>query len=132
LIAEYFTCKEARSGETIYRQGDISDSIDFVASGTLAIMLDDGRSPPRRIRRSTRQTVLGEMGFFRNARRAATIAAEEPAVIYSLDRPRLERMQREHPEAYAAFLRFVVRTLSDRLEHAHRELAALDPPLPQS
>src|SRR6202030_2567529 len=68
----------------------------------------------------------GEMGRFRNTLCLARIAMCLPAVIYSLDRPRLERMQREHPEAYAAFLRFVVRTLSDRLEHANRKLVALN------
>jgi hypothetical protein len=34
-------------------------------------------------------------------------------------------MRRERPELYEALLRFVIRTLSDRLELAHKEVAAL-------
>jgi len=105
LVMGYFNPSELRDGQILYRQGDPANTIDFVASGVLAIVVDDGHNPPRRIRRSIRQTVLGEMGFFRNARRAAAISAEGPAVIYSLDGPSLKRMQEEHPEIYEHFLR---------------------------
>ena len=124
LIA-YFERKECIDGDIIYRQGDPADTIDFIAAGTLAISLDDGRGTLRRIRRSAQQTVLGEMGFFRGARRAATVRAEGPALIYTLSRPSLEHMRRERPDVYEFLLRFVIRTLSDRLEFAHKEVAAL-------
>jgi sulfate permease, SulP family len=65
------------------------------------------------------------MGFFRSVQRGVTVAAEGPVVIFAPDRPGLERIRRRHPDAYDAFLRFVVRTLSDRLEQANREVAAL-------
>jgi SulP family sulfate permease len=124
LIA-YFERKEFRDGDTLYRQGQPADSIDFVAAGALAIMLEDEHGSARRLRRSTRRTVIGEMGFFRNVPRGATIAAEGPTLVYSLTRAGLARMQREHPRIYEAFLRFFVRKLSDRLELANREVAAL-------
>ena len=117
--------KECKDGDVLYRQGDLADTIDFVAAGTLAISLDDGRGSLRRVRRCTRRTVLGEMGFFREVRRAATISTEGSALIYTLSRRNLERMQRERPELYEAFLRFIIRALSDRLELAHKEVAAL-------
>lgn len=125
VISAYFSRRELAGGEILYRRGDPSDTIDFVASGTLAVSADDGRDPPRRIHRSTRQTVVGEMGFFRRTSRAAMISAEGPAVIYSLTRESLERMQLQDPQVYAAFLGFVIRTLSDRLELANQEVSAL-------
>ena len=121
----YFERKEYKDDHILYRQGDPADTIDFVASGTLAVSVDDGRGGTRRIRRSARQTVLGEMGFFRDSRRAATVSAEGAALIYTLSRSNLERMRHERPALYEAFLRFIIRTLSDRLELAHKELAAL-------
>ena len=63
LVMSYFNRSELRDGQTLYRQGDPANTIDFVASGVLAIVVDDGHNPPRRIRRSIRQTVLGEWVF---------------------------------------------------------------------
>ena len=124
-LGGYFERRECKDGDVLYRQGDPADTIDLVAAGTLAISIDDGRGVRRRIRRCTRQTVLGEMGFFRNVRRAATISTEGSALIYTLSRVSLERMQRERPELHGAFLCFIIRTLSDRLELAHKEVSAL-------
>jgi CRP-like cAMP-binding protein len=125
LSAAYFERKQFEGGETIYRQGEAANTIDFIASGSVAVILDDGRRPPRRVRRSAQQTVLGEMGFFRALPRAATIAAEGPVLIFTLSRANLARLQSEHPAIYEAFLQFVIRALSDRLELAHKEIAAL-------
>lgn len=124
-LGGYFERRECTDGDVLYRQGDPADTIDLIASGTLAISLGDGQGASRRIRRSARQTVLGEMGFFRGARRAATISSQGPTVIYTLSRASLDRMQRERSDLYDAFLRFVIRTLSDRLEQAHKEVSAL-------
>jgi SulP family sulfate permease len=124
-LMTYLERNEYKQGDIIYRQGDPSDTINFIAAGTLAISRDDGKGAPRRIRRSAQQTVLGEMGYFRGTRRAATIRAEGPALIYTLSRPSLEQMQRERPDLYESVLRFVIRILSDRLELAHKEVAAL-------
>lgn len=125
LDATYFDRKHFECGETIYRQGGAADTIDFIASGTVAVMLQDGHHPPRRVRRSAQQTVLGEMGFFRATPRAATIVAEGSVLIYTLSQANLTRLQSERPAVYEAFLQFVIRTLSDRLELAHKEIAAL-------
>ena len=70
-------------------------------------------------------TVVGEMGFFRRLPRPASVVAEEPATIYVLSRTAYERLLREEPHLCAAFLHFVVRALSDRVEAADREITAL-------
>jgi SulP family sulfate permease len=71
------------------------------------------------------QTVIGEMGFFRKAPRAAAVIAEQRSVIYRLTRKSFERMQAEDPKAAAEFYRLIVHLLSDRLEFANREISAL-------
>jgi SulP family sulfate permease len=125
LITTYFERKEYSGGEVLYRQGDSADSIEFVTSGSLALMLGSEAGKLRRIRLSTRQTVVGEMGFFRHAPRAVTICAEGPTVTHCLSRERWERLRREQPDVHEALLIFIIRTLSDRLELAHKEIAAL-------
>ena len=70
-------------------------------------------------------TVVGEMGFYRNMPRTASVIAEEPTVIYRLTRRGFEKMQAEDPTAAAALHKLIIRLLSDRLEFANREISAL-------
>ena len=65
------------------------------------------------------------MGFYRQAPRAASVIAEESTVVYWLSKQSFDRMEKEHPEAAAAFHELIIRLLSDRLEFANSEIAAL-------
>lgn len=124
-VDQYFNRRELAAGEILYSQGAPADSIDFIASGTVAISLEVNGSPPRLVRRATQQTILGEMGFFRRVPRGATIAAEGSVVVYRLSREALMRMRDENPRMYDAILHYIIRTLSDRVDLAHKEIAAL-------
>ena len=68
-------------------------------------------------------TVVGEMGFYRQVSRTATVIAEEPTVVYRLTRTSSNKMQAEDPAV--AFHMLIIRLLSDRLEFAGREVSAL-------
>jgi SulP family sulfate permease len=70
-------------------------------------------------------TVVGEMGFYRQVPRAATVIAEQPTVVYRLTRVSFNKMQAEDPAAAAAFHKLIIRLLADRLEFANRENLAL-------
>lgn len=125
-IAErYFERREAAAGERLYEQGAPADTIDFLVSGTVGIVLELGGGKQQCIRRSSRQTVIGEMGFFRGANRSATVVAETPAVIYALSRKNFERLQRDHLAIHHGLLNFVVRIVSDRLDMTTVELTAM-------
>ncbi len=77
------------------------------------------------VRRSSRRTVTGEMGFFRQARRTASVIAETPATVYSRDRENFDRLQHDHPAIYDSLLHFVIRLLSDRLDLSTAELSSM-------
>jgi sulfate permease, SulP family len=53
------------------------------------------------------------------------VIAEGPTVVYRLTRAAFEKMQVEDPAAAGAFNQLIIRLLSDRLEFANREIAAL-------
>jgi SulP family sulfate permease len=95
-------------------------------SGCIAITIDDESSGrPVKLRRVTGHTIVGEMGFYRHASRSANVMAEEPTVVYRLSKESFERMEQENTATAAAFHAFIIRVLSDRLEFANREIAAL-------
>ena len=125
VIAIYLERRALDGGETLYAQGGPSDTIDLVASGSVAVSVigADGRSV--RVRRMTGHTVVGEMGFFRAVPRTASVVAEGATVVYVLSRAGYEQMLRHDPDLGARFLQFIVRALSDRVEFANKEISAL-------
>jgi SulP family sulfate permease len=124
-IMTYLDRHELKKGELLFRQGEVSDCIEFLASGCVAITFDDEQRRPVRLRRMIGHTIVGEMGFYRGTPRAANVIAEEPTAVYRLSKESFARMEEEDPEAAVAFHELIIRLLSDRLEFANREITAL-------
>jgi SulP family sulfate permease len=124
-ITPYLERQEVAVGECLFRQGEPSDSLVLLASGCVAITIDDEQGRPIRLRRMVGYTVVGEMGFFRQVPRTATVIAEEPSVIYRLTKTAFDQMQEKDPAAAVAFHKLIIRLLADRLEFANREISAL-------
>lgn len=124
-MTTYFERHEYTAGDAIFEQGAPSDSLDMLASGGVAIVIRDQQGRPRRLRRMAGQTVIGEMGFYREMPRGAGVVAEEASILYRLTRSAFDRMQKEDPDIASAFHRMIIRLLSDRLDFANREIAAL-------
>ena len=124
-IAPYLERYELKVGEALFRQGEPPDSVEILASGCVAITIQDEQGRPIRLRRMMGYTVVGEMGFYRQVPRTATVIAEEPSVVYRLTRNSFDKMQVQDPTAASVFHKLIIRLLSDRLEFANREIAAL-------
>lgn len=125
LLVDYLERRDLEAGEIVCALGAPADTIELVASGSVAVVVPGLNERPIRVRRMTGCTVVGEMGFFRRQPRAASVIAEEPAIVYVLTRAAYDRMLLAEPELCAMVLQFVVRALSDRLEAANREIGAL-------
>lgn len=123
-LRSYLVRLELASGDVVYRAGEAADSMDFIAAGLIDVTIpsDAGRAL---VRRMARETIVGEMGFFRKAVRNADVTAANSAVLFCLRRPEFERLERELPHVALAVARLVIRELSNRLELANREAGAL-------
>jgi len=124
-LMSYFDRVEVSAGHALYKQGDLADTVDFVARGSLLIELVGDNGERQRLRRIATHSIVGEMGFFRRLTRSAAVTAEEAAVVYSLPRDNFERMRRESPELAEAFCQFVIQVLADRVDFANRAISAL-------
>lgn len=124
-LATYFERRDLAPGTPLYCQNAPSDTIDLIVSGSVAVVVDSGSDVPLVIRRMSRNTVVGEMGFFRGNARRATVTVEGESLVYTLTRSAYDRLSAENPALASAFLEFIVRALADRLEFANRGIAAL-------
>jgi sulfate permease, SulP family len=123
-VMAYLERKTLDGAQEIYHQGDPADTLHLVALGRLNIEVagTDGRR--LRVRRTMIHTVVGEMGFFRQGVRSASVSSDGPTILFSLTRANFNRMRREHPDLASAFTEFIIRSLADRVESANREIAA--------
>lgn len=125
LIEGYFDRRELAAGDLVCAQGDPSETIELIATGSVAVVIEDAAGRRVQVRRMAGHTVVGEMGFFRGLARAASVVADERATVYVMSRRSYERLVAMEPALGAAFLAFIVRALSDRVEFANAEIAAL-------
>jgi CRP-like cAMP-binding protein len=126
-LLAYFDRKDTDDSQICYREGEPADTLVLVAAGDLVIDIKKADGKSLRVRRIRTHTVVGEMGFFRNSFRSASVSADGPTKLFMLTRANLERMRHERPDLASAFYEFIICVLADRLDIADREAAALEP-----
>lgn len=124
-LLRYFERRDVEGTQILYRSGDDADTVDLVAAGNLAVDITKEQSQNLRMRRIRTHTVVGEMGFFRQSVRSATVASDGPATLFTLTRANFELMQQERPDLASAFYRFIIRMLADRVEFSNKVVASL-------
>jgi sulfate permease, SulP family len=120
-------CKrvEVAPGEVIARQGQSADSMHFILSGRVGVIvdMDDGRLI--RVRSLGPYTTIGEMGLLCRQPRSATIKAEVTSVLYELDVEAYERIKIGTPALSHALLNYVLTIMSERISFATRVIGVL-------
>ena len=124
-LLTYFDRKEVGGSQVLYRQGEPANTIDLVAAGNLAVDVARADGTSLRVRRIMTYKVVGEMGFFRRAARAATVSSDGTATLFTLTRENFERMRMERPALAASFDDFILRVLADRVDFANHAIGAL-------
>ncbi len=106
---------EVAAGEVLIRQGDPADVLYFIVSGQMDVVIADAEGNPLRLRRIGPGAVVGEIGYYLDQSRSATIVASQPSVLHRLTAEALTRMELESPAAAVAFHRFIARNLAERV-----------------
>jgi SulP family sulfate permease len=123
-ILAYLQRHELDTGEVLFRKGQSADSVEILESGRLLITGTDDKGRSIRLRRMTGHTIVGEMGFFSKCALGGRYRGRA-GIVYRLTREAFNRMHAQYPIAAASLHQLIIRLLSDRLEFANRETAAL-------
>jgi glutaminase len=118
------TLERHPTGTTIFRRGDLADSIYFVRSGRVRVGLDlhDG---PARLTTIGPGGTFGEMAVLDRGTRSSTVEVEADAECHVLSVEALERLQRTLPGFIEMLYRNLAGVLSRRLRDANDEVRAL-------
>lgn len=111
------------SGEYLFREGDKGESLYFVGSGTVVVVLQIPSQQEQILRKYKAGAILGEMAIYTGDNRTASVRIENDAVLFRLDKDKLEAMSRRFPASTAALHTYIVMVLSERLSRANRNLS---------
>jgi len=116
LIAAQLQLEAVPRGSDIVRKGESADRMYLVVSGT-ANVHEGGRS----IRTLVPGDGFGEMAMLDNQPRAATITAEEPCTLLSLNREAFATLVSSRPEVSRAILLVLTANLRSNTESMARD-----------
>lgn len=109
-------------GDAVIRQGDSSDTMYFVESGTLNVELETEGRKTLRLKKVGPGAVFGEMGIYTSAPRSATVRAAEKCVVYQMTLEKLKLIEKKAPTLVTVINHFLVNMLADKLVETNRKV----------
>jgi glutaminase len=119
-LAALCTIRTYKSGEKIVTAGDPADSLFFLRSGAVHVMLPDGV----RLATLTAGMAFGEMALI-EAMRSADVVADMAATAFEVPLGDFERFRAQHPRAGERMMRNLAQLLADRLIVANAKVDIL-------
>jgi CRP-like cAMP-binding protein len=96
VLAEMMRVESFPAGAVVVEAGEAADSVFVVAEGSLSVYLPNSAQRVRELREGD---VLGEYGMLDHAVRTATVKADVPSVLLSLDYGRFREYLVRFPDA---------------------------------
>lgn len=108
-----FKRREIRQGETLFRAEEPATGFYLVESGILRAEYD---LPQGLLYESiVAGTTCGELPFFSETKRTATVSAERACVLWEMDREGWDALQKRDPEVAGELLRIGLKLTSERM-----------------
>jgi SulP family sulfate permease len=123
LLSDYFVSEQRKAGEYLFQEGDKGESLYFVGSGTVVVVMKVPNQKDRILRKYKAGAILGEMAIYTGENRTASVRIEKDAELFRLDKHQLDVMGQKFPASTAALHTYIVRLLAERLGRANRELS---------
>ncbi len=128
-LLPYFTIRDIRAGDTVFRQGDEDYDTILLVRGTLSAHLDLGGGRSVRLRKFLPGTLTGEMAFYTDRKRSASLMADTDATIGVISGASLLRLSRDQPAVAAEFHQMAARLMAQRIISMNAMLRILLPGL---
>lgn len=107
-LGPYFARVTINEGETLWKQGELSDALYLIESGVLRASYSFPTATA--IEESmVAGTVAGELSAISGMTRNATVIAERDTVLWRLSTDELRRMEAEKPDLARAFVKLILK-----------------------
>lgn len=103
-------------GEAIVTQGDAADTLYIVVSGRFAVAIDGDPTPVAEIARGA---TIGEIAFFTDCRRTASVRAIRESVVVGLTRSDFHEIAAHHPDIWRTITASLALRLASQTRRSH-------------
>jgi SulP family sulfate permease len=117
--------KRCKPEELLIKKGENSETLYFVERGQLSVVSNEIAKNAIRYRKIGSGSIVGEMGFFTNSKRTASVLADRESHVYELNATNQLKMEADAPEVALKFQKYVLKLLSKRLGKATQEFNSL-------
>jgi SulP family sulfate permease len=121
----YCDFKQFESGDMLCHEGELSDAVYFVNSGSFDVIKPLDSKPGRRLAKISVGAMVGEMALYTGMARTASIQATVASSAYILSKLALARMRAELPELVTRFEHMVIRKVSESLARSNQLVTTL-------
>jgi SulP family sulfate permease len=112
-------------GDCLCRQGDPSNELLIIQQGRVSVTVERPGQAPLLVRVFGPHTVVGEIGFFCQIPRTATMRIAGHSLVWALDQQAFRKIKQSEPELAAALLVYIVELQAERLSFTTRQVTAL-------
>ncbi len=124
-LLDFTTTLRFNPGDTVIQKGDIDDTLAFIASGELEVLIPKGRSDHlERLTTFSSGSVIGEQSFLDQKPRSTTIRAISNGELYRLSRESFSVLSAKHPNLAMQVALDLGRILSVRLRNTTQFLSS--------
>jgi glutaminase len=128
LVAASCRLATVAEGDTLFKRGDPADSVFFIATGALSVLLpldDTAGARSRRLALLGPGLAVGEMALARDEARSADVVAAQETEVAELTLEAFDRLAERDPAIAARVHVNLARVLADRLRTANDQLRLL-------
>ncbi|NWF39098.1 cyclic nucleotide-binding domain-containing protein [Mariprofundus sp. NF] len=123
VIAAHMQVKHLDENQRLFAEGEASDYICFVVSGTLEVFKQSQTGKKVSVSTLSRGRCIGEMALLDSYARSATVIARTPCTLLKLSRESFDHILDERPRAGISLLKTLSKSISLHLRKTSGQFA---------
>ncbi|HAV78661.1 MAG TPA: hypothetical protein DCX53_15035, partial [Anaerolineae bacterium] len=124
-LLSYLERMEVEENFYLMRRGDAPQSMYFIESGRLNVLIESNDGEMTRIRSIRSGTVVGELGLYLKSERTANVITSQKSVLYRLHLDSMKKMETKDPDVASALHEWIAKQLAERMADNNRAIEAL-------
>ena len=124
-LLTYLERMEVSENFYLMKRGDLPESMYFVESGRLNVLLESDEGQITRLSSIRSGTVVGELGLYLKNQRTANVVTEQQSILYKLTLDAMKNMEKQDPDVASALHEWIARLLAERMADNNHAIEAL-------
>ncbi len=125
ILAQHFEKLTYVPGQYLIHQGEASNAFYWIESGQLSAFLELPDGEKLRLSLIKEGAIVGELGFYLNTPRTASVIVEQQAAVYKITEETLKSLLIQCPDQVMLFQNYLIYMLADRLNNANKTIQTL-------